>query len=322
MQSKPVGGPVSLDLVNTVLAARRFYLDGASKSDIADDLGISRFKVTRLLEAAKRDGIVRITIDVPAEVDLERSAELAAAYGIKQALVVQVIDDSEDFTRLQLGRAGAALLASSLEAGDVLGLSWGRTLQAMVGAIHELPRCAVVQIVGGIPADLSINSMELVRQVAELAGGPVYPLHVPMLLDNPAAASTLRQEQHVQQTFAMFGRLTKAVVGIGAWEPDGFALSSALSPALAEQARLAGAVADVCMTLLDASGAPVLLEELSSRLIAIDFDHLSTVPDVMAIAGGEAKARAVAAALRSGVVHRLVTDQHCARALAQLAQEE
>ena len=86
MQSKPVGGPVSLDLVNTVLAARRFYLDGASKSDIADDLGISRFKVTRLLEAAKRDGIVRITIDVPAEVDLERWAALRASLPRKVTL--------------------------------------------------------------------------------------------------------------------------------------------------------------------------------------------------------------------------------------------
>ena len=49
-----------LHLVNTVLACRRYYLDGASKSEIAAELGISRFKVARLLERARREGIVRI----------------------------------------------------------------------------------------------------------------------------------------------------------------------------------------------------------------------------------------------------------------------
>jgi DNA-binding transcriptional regulator LsrR (DeoR family) len=320
MTVEPTGSRVSLELVNTVLAARRFYLDGVSKSDIAEELGLSRFKVSRLLEAAKRDGIVRITIDVPAEVNLDLSTSLAAAYGIKQALVIKVLDPSEDFMRLQLGRAGAALLASSLEPDDVLGVSWGHTLQAMVGAIDNLPACTVVQIVGGVAANLNINSMELVRQLAEHAGGPVYPLHVPMLLDSPAAAGSLRQEYHVRRTFEMFGKLTKAVVGIGAWEPDGFALQPALPPAIAEHAREVGAVADVCMTLLDEAGRPVALEELSSRLIAIDFEHLSRVPEVIGVAGGVVKARAIAAALRSGVIHRLVTDESCAQELVKVLE--
>jgi len=318
MVLEPAGSRVSLELVNTVLAARRFYLDGASKSDIAVELGLSRFKVSRLLDAAKRDGIVRITIDVPAEVNLDLSTGLAAAYGIRQALVIKVLDASDDFMRLQLGRAGAALLGSALEADDVLGVSWGHTLQAMVGAIDVLPACTIVQIVGGVPANLNINSMELVRQLADHAGGQVYPLHVPMLLDSPAAAATLREEFHVRRTFEMFAKLTKAVVGIGTWGPDGFALEPVLPAGIAEHARQAGAVADVCMIPLDAAGRPVALEELSGRLIAIDFEHLSSVPEVIGIAGGVGKAPAIAAALRSGVIHRLVTDESCAHELMRL----
>ena len=66
-----------LHLVNTVLAARRYYLDGASKSEIAIELGISRFKVARLLDKARRDGIVRIDIDPLPELDLDLGDELA-----------------------------------------------------------------------------------------------------------------------------------------------------------------------------------------------------------------------------------------------------
>ena len=306
---------MSPDLVNTVLAARRFYVDGASKSDIATELGLSRFKVSRLLEAALRDGIVKITIDVPAEVDIDASARVAAAFGIRKALVVQIVDSSEEFMRAQLGRAAAEVLGSCVTRDDVLGLSWGNTLHAMVGALGDLPRCTVVQVVGGVPVDLNINAMELVRQVADRAGGPVYSLHVPMVLDTPEAAAAIRREDHVRRTVAQFGRLTKAVVGIGAWEADRSALGSALPPEVAAAARDAGAVADICMVMLADDGQVVPVKALSNRLVAIGADQLARVPEVIAVAGGAAKARAVAAALRSGLVHHLVTDQACASAL-------
>jgi transposase len=37
----------------TVAIARRFYLEGKSKVEIAAELGVSRFKVARLLDAAR-----------------------------------------------------------------------------------------------------------------------------------------------------------------------------------------------------------------------------------------------------------------------------
>ena len=80
-----------LQAVMTVLAARRYFLDGASKSEIAEELGISRFKVARLLEAARRSGIVRIEIGGPPEFDVELSSELAARHGLRDALVVRVV---------------------------------------------------------------------------------------------------------------------------------------------------------------------------------------------------------------------------------------
>lgn len=306
---------VPLELVNAVLAARRYYLDGVSKSDIATELGLSRFKVSRLIDAARRDGIVRISIEVPAEVDVDLSAALAATFGIRQALVVRVVDAAEDFTRLQVGRACAAVLADSLEATDVLGISWGRTLHAMVGALPALPRCSVVQLVGAVTNDLNVNSLELVRRLAEATAGPVYPLSVPMVLDSPEATAALRRERQVQVTFGQFPAVTKAVVGVGAWSPESSALAAALPRALVKRARDAGVVADVCACLIGADGEQVVLDELHDRLLAIDWPALAAVPEVIAVAGGGAKAPAVRAALRSGLVHRLITDQHCAEAL-------
>jgi DNA-binding transcriptional regulator LsrR (DeoR family) len=54
---------------------------------------------------------------------------------------------------------------------------------------------------------------------------------------------------------------------------------------------------------------------LPGRFIAISRDQLEAVPDVIAIAGGAAKAPAILAALRSGLIHRLITDEEAARLL-------
>ena len=81
------GHAARLHVVTTVIAARRYFLDGASKSEIAQELGISRFKVARLLDDARRDGIVRIEIGAPPEIDIEMSTELAGRYGLRGTLV-------------------------------------------------------------------------------------------------------------------------------------------------------------------------------------------------------------------------------------------
>ena len=310
------GHPTRLRVVTTVLAARRYFLDGASKSEIAQELGISRFRVARLLDAARRDGIVRIEIGAPPEINVDLSIELAARYGLRDALVIRTIDGPDDFKREQLGQAGAELLSETLEADDVLGLSWGRTLHSMVGHLSRLPACTVVQIVGSVPTlELDVNSMEVVRRVADCAGGPVYPLPVPLLVDSPEMAAALRGDPHVHKTVAMFDRLTKAVVGIGAWTASGSTVRAALPEELASALDAAGAVADVCSNVLDSKGREVRAGDLPGRLIAISSDQLRAVPDVVAIAGGAAKAPAILAALLSGLIHQLITDEEAARLL-------
>ena len=64
-REKSAAGPAALVLTATV--ARRYYLDGISKSDIAAELDLSRFKVARLLDQARASGLVRIELDYRGE---------------------------------------------------------------------------------------------------------------------------------------------------------------------------------------------------------------------------------------------------------------
>jgi DNA-binding transcriptional regulator LsrR (DeoR family) len=295
------------DLI-AALVARRFYLEQRTKMQIADEMGISRFRVARILDRALRDGIVRITVAVPPAVDLALSARLTAAIGVRQALVVR--------EPAHLGPACAALLAERLTEDDVLGVSWGRTLHELTAVLPALPRAEVVQIVGSVPsADLNVNSLELLRRLSESTGGRVHALHAPMILDSPAVAASLRATASVASTLAAFPRLTCALVGIGAWQPGGSSLRSALPADLVATLDAAGAVADICSTVLAADGSIVGGDAVPSRCVAITTEELRAVPDVIALAGGAGKAAAIAAAVRAGLIHRLITDATVAEIL-------
>ena len=299
-----------------LIAARRYFLDGATKSEIATELGISRFRVARLLDLARSRGLVRIEIALDPSVDAVLSRELADAMGIRSAIVARTLEGPESSERTQLGRLAAGVLAETVDAQTVLGISWGRTLHAMVDHLPPLPACSVVQLVGSVPSlELRVNSLELVRRVAERAQGPVFPLHVPLIVDSPETAAALRADPHVARTLAAFPRITRALVGIGAWSPTGSTVRASLSETDARAIDAAGVVADMCSVLLDADGGEVRARGLPERCVAITIEQLRAVPDVLAIASGATKAPSILAALRSGLVHRLITTEATAREL-------
>src|SRR3712207_6120233 len=130
-------GPAQVVL--TASSARRYFLDGRSKVDIADEFGLSRFKVARLIDAARESGLVRIEIGSQGEIDVDLSARLQERFGLQHSVVVDTPDDDADSLRGHLGRAAARLLAEVITPQDVLGLAWARAVSAMARALPPLP---------------------------------------------------------------------------------------------------------------------------------------------------------------------------------------
>lgn len=177
MPQEKATGPAALLL--TAAAARRYYFDGASKSEIAAELDVSRFKVARLLEQARASGLVRIEFDYHGDLDLDLSQRLRDAHQLRHCVVVDCPDDDEVLLRAAHGSAAAALLAEIVDADDTLGLVWARTLLAMRTSLTQLAPCTVVQLTGSLsrPED-NQSSVELVRDVAAISGGPAYLFYI------------------------------------------------------------------------------------------------------------------------------------------------
>lgn len=295
--------------------ARRYYVDSASKVEIAAERGLSRFKVARMLEQALADGIVTITIDDAGVVDPGLSARLRTHLGLDECLVVQGRETTAEL-REDVGAAAAELLTRSLMPGNILGFAWGRTLTAMTERLTELPPVTVVQLTGAVGSDLSDSPVEVIRRVSLRAGGDAHAIFAPLVVEDAATASALRRQPDIARAIALFDRVDVAVVAVGSWDPPISQLREVLARDERDAFTARGVRAEVAGILMTADGE--LVPDFAERCLSISSRQLARVPKVIAVAAEREKAGAVHAVTRSGLISALVTEQRCAEALLDL----
>jgi DNA-binding transcriptional regulator LsrR (DeoR family) len=304
------------DLVQAAAVARRYFLEDRPKLEIAEEFGLSRYRVARMLTRARQSGLVQISIDFPDDIDASVSHRLATAYGLRHAFVVDT-DDRDDAVIEPLGRAGARLLEEIVEPGETLGIAMGRTLGSLTDQLRNLARCSVVQLTGALSTDsVGESSIELIRRVSSLNGGTAFPIYAPLYVSSPDVAAELRSQTSVREALEQHDRLSTAVVAIGSWSPPYSTVYNNISESDRRQLAEQGAVAELCTTMIDSEGR-IISSPLTDRLISISATQLAAVPTVLAVAGGPSKHHAIAAALTSGIVNALVTDINTAHYLLQ-----
>ena len=306
------------EVVLAALVARQFYLEGDSKVDIADRLGISRFRVARLLESARETGLVRIEIGLPGGIlDAGLSAELCSVFGLRQAFVFNFPDDAVAL-RQRLGEAAAQVLMDLIKPGDVLGLTWSRTLSGLAAALTQLPPCPIVQMTGAVPPPDGRDLLELVRGVARVGGGTAHVFYAPMLVSDATTATAIRRQGDIAEAFALIPNVTIAVVSIGAWSSGLSTIYDAVTPGERDALTALGVRAELAGVFIGADGCPVATP-LDSRMIVTPAPLFTGIPFVLGVAYDADKSPAVLAAIRGGLVHGLVTHAELARRLLSLA---
>jgi DNA-binding transcriptional regulator LsrR (DeoR family) len=303
------------DLVLAARVARQFYVEGISKIDIADRLGISRFRVARLLDSAREAGMVRIEIGLPGgSLDAGLSAELCSAFGLKHAFAFNFPDDDEPALRRRMGEAAGQALMDIVTPGDVLGMSWARSLSELTAALTRMPPCPIVQMTGAVPPPRGRDLLDLVRSVARIGGGPAHVFYAPMIVDDAETAAAIRRQADVAGAFALVPSVTITMLAIGAWGPGLSTVYDAFSEAEQEAIARLGVCAEMAGVFLGDNGRPVETA-LDSRMIVTPGSALAKIPCVIAVAYGVSKTAAVRAAIRGGMIHGLITHASLARAL-------
>jgi deoxyribonucleoside regulator len=293
-------------------ACHQYYRRGLTHTEIATNLGTTRFAVARLLRTAIQDGWVTVKILEPESLHADLEDAIEVLYGIRAAIVVDSAELNEEEAKQRVGDAAGRYLAHVVTDGDVLGVSLGSTVQAL---IDQLPsrmakQAEVVQLVGG-------HSTVLAAQLAERFKTPPHLLHAPAVVGEKAVRDLLLADQDIQATVRMFEQVSIAVLGIGSLtgESTSRLLWSGLIDARLHRSLLSrGAVGDVLSYVFNENGH-VLESGLEDRLMVIPLDQYLKIPHRIGLAAGVAKATAISAALRGGFINVIVLDSSAAEAI-------
>ncbi len=302
--------------------ARRYYLAEESKVEISQALGMSRFKVARLLQEARESGVVRITFNLGGEVDDDLSGQLARHLGLNRAVVVEAYGSVEDVRKIVGAQAGT-VLAGTVASGETLGLAWGRTLTHMIESISRLPSVHILQLNGAVGPSLSQSPVELALKASLIGGTNAKAIMAPLYISDRDGAVALRGQPDIKEVLDLFNTITTAVVAVGALRAGGDGSTNSrllplLPPDVREQLLASGAVAEACGLTYLADGTLARRDLFADRILSIAPDQLRRIPRVIGVASDPSKAEAILALRRADVISELVVDADLAEALLAL----
>jgi DNA-binding transcriptional regulator LsrR (DeoR family) len=304
--------------IETVIAiARMRWEERCAQVEIARRLDISEATVSRALKRAFDLGLVEVRIAASALRQPDLEAQLTDRFGLSFAIVVATQPD-DAATRQALGEAVARRLDQVIERGSIIGVSDGETTAAVARATGRSSAAdvQVVSLIGGVGApEQRSHPAEVCRTLAHALGAKAWMVPLPAVVDDGDTAKTLRTQKSVAAVFAVMERLDIALLGIGGTNADAAIVRhGVISEAEMRAMAGRGAVGTICARFYDGAGKP-LRSSLDQRTLAITPADLRRARLRIAVAFGEAKRLATAAALQGGWINGIGTDADMANAL-------
>ncbi|GHF36382.1 DNA-binding transcriptional regulator LsrR (DeoR family) [Deinococcus metalli] len=308
--------------VQAVQVARLYYIQGLTTDAIAGELGLSRPKVSRLLSHARRSGLVEIRIHDPEGQAGTLEAQLQARYPFLKAQVVSVPQGSpEDLWQERVAAAAASLLGSLIRPGMTVGLAWGNTVSAVSHALtpRPVPGVTFVQLNGSANAADFMSGFvtDTVLRFARSfsAGAQLFP--VPTFFDDPSTKQAMWRERSVRHVLGLQTQADLLLYSIGshtASTPSHVYAAGYLGAADLDVLAAEGAVGDIATVFYRADGSFDGLS-LNARASGPDLSLVRDAPDSICVVSGLGKVAALHAALRGGLMRRLIVDEITAQAV-------
>lgn len=299
-----------------VQAAKLHYFLDKTQTEIATELGLTRWQVSRLLQEARDLGVVRIDI-VPRSARLTKlESELQKTFGLREAIVVSGSGDEDGSALESVAQAAGQYLATLKPRASLVGVSWGRT---MASVAHWLPphwnnEVHVVLVNGAVTLRSgAVRTNAVAEAFAEAGNGHATLLPVPAIVGRAETREVLEQDPVISNVLELAGQASLVCFSMGALSRSSVLVSSGyIGRGDIDRLSELGAVGDILGRFVDKAGR-IIDPDLDARTIGLQLDQLKRCDRAVSISTGPAKHAVVLAGLRAGYLNVLVTDEGTAR---------
>ena len=306
----------SIRQIYTVLVLH--FADGMKQADIAAALNLSPSKVNRLIAQGRKLGMVKIEIESPFQRLVDFEKRLIEAAGLASAVVAPTVSGSLETTIQQVGRAAANQLMEALRDGDVIAITGGKAVSAVVENLQPERGfdVTVVPLTGGVQGKYYTDVNHLASRLAEKLGGRAMLLHAPLFAESREQRDMLRGMASTKAVFDLARQAAIALVGIGSIQTPGssyYDLHPMPNPDR-EMVVRSGAAGEFLAHLIREDGS-VADYPLNLRLVALEPAELANCRRTIGVAAGPEKVRPIRAALAGRYLDSLVLDEETALAV-------
>ena len=302
-----------------VRVAELYYEENKSQDEIGGLLGITRWKVGRLLTQARDRGIVRIEIVHPRARRLGVERQLRERFGLQDAVVVPMPSTLSELSA-RVAQAAADYLTALRPVPRTLGISWGRTLDAIGNHLvaNWTTGVTVVQINGGVSLNRRAGTAaQTASTIAHKGQGHVVLLPSPAILERLETKRAIESDRTVAGVLELASEATTYLYSAGVADATSVLVDSGYLTAddLHELVRK-GAVGDVVGRYIDANGN-IVDPGLDERTVGLGLDQLRKAKNAVFVVSGESKHDVARAVVTSGLCTVVVTDEATALALLE-----
>ena len=294
--------------------ARLYYSERLTQQEIAGRLNISRTKVSRYLDEARKDKIVEIKINLPEEDYSNIEYRIEKSFKIKECIVVPTFENKEEILKMMAGPLNN-LFERILAGGSYLGIGWGSSLKGISDYINVSGKSdiKVVPIIGGLgKIGTGVHTNSVAKNIADRLGSISYMIHSPAVLDSKEIREIVENDSNTREIIKLYEKIDTALVGLSDIGPDSTLIKTG-SFSLEEFKYLdgLGVVGDVNLIFINENGKHVP-NKIDERIVRISPDRLKKVKNVIGVAFGRRKLKVILGALRGGLINILFTDQETA----------
>lgn len=319
MQKRQVGDDIAQ-------AAWLYYVGNLSQQEVSQRLGVSRFKVLRLLADAREQGLVRITVEHRTARTLALADQLVSAFGLQEVQVAPLEAGPDDEV---MARNAVAILASgyltriaSSDKPITIGVGWGRTLSAMADNLTRVRNSGLtfVSLMGSVTYASHTAPGDVCVRLAAQTGGRAILMPAPFVTDSAAACEGIMAQRLVREAVDAARGADHALMSVGECREGAILFDSNIfSPDQIEELRAADVVGDCCGVFYRKDGTVADIE-LNRCTPCVQPEDMARMDSVL-LAGGAGKLAATLAVLRAGTVKRLLVDEGLAVALLAACDE-
>ena len=309
--------------------ADRYYNQGLNQQAIAKEFELSCATVSRMLQMAKSEGIVQISLHPSALNCLRLEEKIRSVYPIED-IIVTPFDHPKDAPRETLlqstetvGLETARYLQRMALDASTIGVSWGGTVCAALDFLNPSQRSSVkvVTMTGGFSAlSLEYDTPLAAKKLAKIFNAENYIITADSYQPNDAVMEYFMSQKKIQEAFHLFDQIDVSVSGVGSMFPtvtstifqEGL-LASEYMDRLIDEYHPYG---DIAGRFFDENGVECN-SPLKDHTLSISMEQYKAIPHKIVCTGGPWKADTVIALLKGGLADILIIDQILAEAIVE-----